>query len=432
MADLALLTPGSTLRPDPALVLAEGRSPVEFETEVALRMAPWRRQRLLFAFEGSDREAGRHWLAATFATIVAGRQPDAQLPARIEITLPASDLAGLGFRIRQVVVPRLDGIEPRVDVLDHLQDPRAIILLCAPEAEELPPALRNVLQYASEAGIDPVRADRTALLDTRTRRSGPALKEGAGLLALPVLAFDGSEEVRRELANLVSRRIKLLRARQKEEVRLALGIAHSLADGSTVTEGALLGTALRPVLNRMRDPGRWISNPQDALLRLARSSSWRLLADSVRAMGRLAELDFAACLTGEVVRQAAQCSFGLMRDLRRIAAQDFGEQGAFLRGIVPVWERDFLLAVRLRVITSFRARLDHDWPFRDKDGLAVEDMVCRQALLAQLEGWFSRNADFGVAMEDAISLLWRKTVLMPLEEGFLGEPAAFNGACLSA
>lgn len=207
----------------------------------------------------TDDDDGRRELKRRFEAVNQGREPTTMLPRRLTVVVP-DPLPGstLDLDLDLIDTRGLDGgIESRRDLQDLLQDPRAMMVLCAPFVDAPGDAMRAVLRtMAGDARVRPALERSILVLVDQgdaeqvngadgVREFGQDIKIDECLFALErlalapslvrdqIVAFDAIKDERARLVGLVDARFSGLRSRHEALLREQLEDARSFLGGAS-------------------------------------------------------------------------------------------------------------------------------------------------------------------------------------------------------
>ena len=317
------------------------------------------------------------WLRENFRMLNNGRNPEISLPQRVEVVIPQRTLGDGLLSIRIVDTKGIDATPEREDLMDHLNEPNTVVVLCSP----FNAAPVTSVQVILERSLEPNRGDSEKAhyrdLETRSAvlvlpRSGEALavrddsgdpvtttQDGyhykgeqvalslatAKLPGLRVEFFntyeDDVSQVNSFLMEMVNglRRINRKRLAGRVSEASALVENHENEQVRAVQKDAAV--QLMTWLNKNRQPAQFDGDLQDSLLREIRRVNHSTLGASVRRRGKWHNLDYSQQLShgGRVVVASAidpkladfrtiirnlhgtshfQEAYGLLREVRRI------------------------------------------------------------------------------------------------------------------
>jgi len=457
---------GQPATPDPVVVLAEQfDSPKQLVDEFCSRLCLWRRMRGTLAFDGADPIAGRQWLKSTFTSINNGRHEEFSLPARITVTVPFSLVPQAPQSFVIVDTKGVDGSAIRTDIAAHLNNPRALTLLCSKWGSAPDSTGQDLLKHVLDAGADPTLLHRVAIvvlarageaLSTRhdSGESPEDVEEGydlklaqveaqlhkIGLPGLHSVAFDAAADHPQKLIDFVLGRIVDLRKAQADEAFATIGAINQMIENQ---EGAETVAAFELVSSRLDR----FANEHSAL-DLAGRRAYTLLLDAVgvrhartvwattRRSGHFWNFNVFQYLGDGAATVARARSTKVVDGLSAIIQSDMGDPSltatnGFLSQILanmPRWEAAFLDAVRHEARSVYIEPLANSAELWDacEDPYGRGQGDYREGVKQKLREWFEENNRLHEELERRVYRVWESTFIAPLKRA-AGQGPDSNG-----
>lgn len=445
---------GAPVQPDPAAELAkQSKSLEDFVAQFASRLRLWRRSRRVIDFEGADSHAARQWLRTTFTAINNGRHDDFSLPARITVTVPFSLIPDSRFVVAIVDTRGVDGSAVRPDILAHLKDERALVLLCSKWGSAPDPSAQNLLTYVSETGADPLLLNRVTVV--ALARTGDALSmrhdsgespqdilEGydiklshiedalqkIGMTGVSAYAFDASTDDPKSFSAFLLERIGSVRQVRADAARETINAvdqmlhnrkeAQALAAMRTVAGNLERFVARNDSLRGARRPAH------DRLISAVTSLHARTVWAATRRAGRFWNFDVFQYLGDGAAAESKVRSTEVIAGLTAIIESDqsnpeLASTQAFLAEIsanVTQWEADFLNAARHHAVAVYSEPLTRAQDLWDgcEAAYGTSSGGYRDGVAANLRSWFEENVELREELERRITRAWEASVIAPL------------------
>jgi transcriptional regulator with XRE-family HTH domain len=232
--------------PDPATELVKkcGGNLAELTGEVFRRLRLQQRTECEFRFTEGDQQAGLKRLQQLFAEVNRGQRPEVSLPRRIDIIVPFPLLGSRTYEVRVVDTKGVDGTAIRPDIRAHLDDPRALTVLCTRYNDAPCTTMQGLIQNLVNTGAETILGERVMLLVLPRENEALAMKDDSGVAAettdegyrlkheqilaklsqfksgdqIPILFFDVQHEDRQQMPELFSKGLERMRAAQTERV----------------------------------------------------------------------------------------------------------------------------------------------------------------------------------------------------------------------
>jgi transcriptional regulator with XRE-family HTH domain len=441
--------------PDAASDLAQQYPKLgDFTAEFAARLRLWRRSRRTIEFDGADANAGRQWLRSTFTAINNGRHDDFSLPARITVTAPFTLVPVAALAIAIVDTRGVDGSAVRPDILAHLKNDRAVILLCSKWGSAPDPSSQNLLTHVTETDADPSLLSRIGIL--ALARSGDALSmrhdsgespedvtQGYEIklahiedalkkigMHIEAFAFDASADDPADLTSFILQRITSVR---KIQADAALATVAAMEQMLSNREEAQALAAMHTVggnLRRFADRHHALRGARrpahDRLIAAVTGLHPRTVWAATRRAGRFWNFDVFQYLGDGAAAEAKVRSSEVFAGLTAIIESDQGNlelasTHGFLAEIVANaarWEADFVNAARHHAAAVYHeplARAQDLWGRCDAAyGTSIGGY--REGVAADLRTWFEENVELREELERRVMRAWETAVVAPLRQ----------------
>ncbi|MEA1086427.1 helix-turn-helix transcriptional regulator [Sphingomonas sp. CD22] len=447
---------GATSAPDPASDLAtEFASLDAFTAEFAARLSLWRRSRRSVEFDGIDARAGRQWLRSTFIEINNGRHDDFSLPARITVTVPFALVGDTGLSIAVIDTRGVDVSAVRPDILAHMNDPRAVTLLCSKWGSAPDPSSQALLTHITETNADAALLDRVSIValarvgdalsmrqdsgeSAEDRDEGYDIKLGQvddalqkiGLAGIEAFAFDASADEPNALTTFVLDRIASVRRTQAKAAEATIAAIDQMIDNRAEAEAlAALSTVsgnLDRFANRQANLRGARRPAYERLLTAVTTLHARTIWAATRRAGRFWNFDAFQYLGDGAAAEAKVRSSELVGGLIAIIDSDLDNielvsaQGFLMqvRANVAQWEADFVNAARHHAAAVYfqpLSRAQELWDACESEyGLGMG--AYREGVAGRLRAWFEERVELREELERRVARAWITSFIAPLKQ----------------
>jgi hypothetical protein len=388
---------------DPAVDLARAHVGTGFETFVAAvqsRIGPERRTAMRLACpDGLPTKRATLWLRNTLRDVNDGRIAEVPLPRRLLVEAPMVGASVPGFGIEFVDTMGISGTALRADLLNILQDPRCVPVLCASFGNAPPgPALLHLLNHAAELGMAEAIQRRAVLLAltrgnearyVRDPATGEAVGDPAkgrdlkareaqhqlhriGMGALDVVVFDIARDDCGELGLRLQARIQAERRHHAEVLAHAIDAATALVqadpDAGRAEAAALCAGTLDRFAARFAGLAPRVRQVEGEVVRSVRSAHPQRVRATVRRQGRWQNLDIpfliAAGAAAEAGVRSAAARAALLESIEQLradpTARPLAGVMAALASRLPRWTAAFLEGAGMAARQVFESRLTGD------------------------------------------------------------------------
>jgi transcriptional regulator with XRE-family HTH domain len=395
---------GAVAGTDPATDLAKRYSKLDdFTAEFAARLSLWRRRRRAVEFDGIDHKAGRQWLRSAFTSINNGRHDDFSLPARITVTVPFGLVPDKRLSIAVVDTRGVDGSAVRPDILAHLNDDRAVTLLCSKWGSAPDPSAQSLLTHITDTNADPSLLNRIVVI--AIARSGDALSmrhdsgesaedvsagydiklghiedalQKIGMHGVEAFAFDASADNPADLTSFILQKIGLVRKAQADAARATILAVDEMLANRQEAQALAAMQAVSGNLERFADRNRTLRGARrpahERLITAVTTLHPRTIWAATRRSGRFWNFDVFQYLGDGAAAEAKVRSSEVIAGVTAIIESDQGNPElasahGFLAQIlanVAQWEADFVNAARHHAVTVYQEPLGRDQDLWDR------------------------------------------------------------------